>query len=84
MIVSKLSQKIHVRSTGLVSKKCAHSRMSMLGIFQPLACGSGARQSSPTAVEEGHLLGCNVVLLCQKDGVDDVAFLLHVELESAR
>ena len=56
----------------------------MLGIFQPLACGSGARQSSPTAVEEGNPLQCVSVLLCKENGVDDAALLVHMELESAR
>ena len=65
-------------------KICAHSTMSVLGVCHPLARGPGARQSSPMAVEEGNLLGCDVVFLCQEDGTDDGALLLHVELESAR
>ena len=52
--------------------------MSVLGICHPLARGPGARQSSPTAVEEGNLLGCEVVFLCQEDGADDGVLLLHM------
>ena len=54
-----------------------------LGICQPKASSSGLGRSSPMAVKEGNLLGCEVVLLCQKDGTDDVALLLLMALNTS-
>ena len=49
-----------------------------LGIYQPKGSSSGLGRSSPMAVKEGNLLGCEVVFLCQEDGADDGVLLLHM------
>ena len=64
-----------------VSKR-AHSIMSMLGICQPKASSPPPGRSSPMAVDNGNLLGCEVVFLCKEDGAYVATLLLPMEIQS--
>ena len=78
---SQVEMSVPTRMCLQVSKR-AHSIMSMLGICQPKASSPPPGRSSPMAVDDGNLLGCEVVFLCQKDGTDDGVLLLPMEIQS--